>query len=282
MSSAITPWNNDTSQIVVLQEYVVDGSLAVYGFGTDAAQFARFVGHHLGLPEAVPLEHLANRSVDAKDGAVQAELKELWAEGRLLVTALEPYYDSVVKDNEFRPKLLRSVERMRLYMRSPEGGSPQVVQQWLLAQLSSAASLPQDPNYFVFRESRTFEESCGVLKELMTWFKPAYPYYHATCIASECSERENTTFLGILAATEAEKVHHASRAELLLCSTCGQMSRFPRFNDALKVLFESKRGRCGEYSMCALALLESLGYTARWVVDWSDHVWVEVFLGGKW
>ena len=49
-----------------------------------------------------------------------------------------------------------------------------------------------------------------------------------------------------------------------------------------KVLFDSKRGRCGEYSMCALAIFESLGYKARWIVDWADHLWVEVLVAGKW
>jgi len=282
LSSAMVPWQNDTTQSVVLQEYCVD-SQALYGFGTEATQFARFVGHHLGLQEPVPLDQLTNRTVDAKDSAVQAELKGLWTEGRLLVSALEPYYDSVVKENEFKPKLLRSVQRMRLFMHSREGQSPEELRQWLQSELSALNLLKgRESDYFSFHESRTFEEHCGVLKELMQWFQPAYPYYHATCLTPECSGPQNTSFLGIFAATEAEKVHHASRAELLLCSACGEMSRFPRFNDALKVLFESKLGRCGEFSMCALALLESLGYTSRWVVDWSDHVWVEALLDGKW
>ena len=62
--------------------------------------------------------------------------------------------------------------------------------------------------------------------------------------------------------------------ELIHCSACDVVSRFPRYNDAMKVLFESRRGRCGEYSVAALALTESLGYTSRWVVDWADHVWI--------
>eukprot|EP00614_Pseudopedinella_elastica_P024455 CAMPEP_0172635108 /NCGR_PEP_ID=MMETSP1068-20121228/197659_1 /TAXON_ID=35684 /ORGANISM="Pseudopedinella elastica, Strain CCMP716" /LENGTH=109 /DNA_ID=CAMNT_0013447219 /DNA_START=123 /DNA_END=452 /DNA_ORIENTATION=+ len=34
--------------------------------------------------------------------------------------------------------------------------------------------------------------------------------------------------------------------------------------------------------MCALAIFESLGYKARWIVDWADHLWVEVLVAGKW
>lgn len=31
-----------------------------------------------------------------------------------------------------------------------------------------------------------------------------------------------------------------------------------------------------------LRLLEALGYECRWVVDWSDHVWLEAWIGGRW
>ena len=29
-------------------------------------------------------------------------------------------------------------------------------------------------------------------------------------------------------------------------------------------------------------LMRALGYTTRWVVDWTDHVWVEVEVAGRW
>lgn len=34
--------------------------------------------------------------------------------------------------------------------------------------------------------------------------------------------------------------------------------------------------------MLMLRLLEALGYVCRWVVDWSDHVWVEAKVAGRW
>ena len=37
-------------------------------------------------------------------------------------------------------------------------------------------------------------------------------------------------------------------------------------------IIETKRGRCGEYSVLMLLFLKNLGYDARWVVDWEDHV----------
>jgi peptide-N4-(N-acetyl-beta-glucosaminyl)asparagine amidase len=29
-------------------------------------------------------------------------------------------------------------------------------------------------------------------------------------------------------------------------------------------------------------MFETLGYKARWVVDWADHVWVEILMRGRW
>lgn len=51
---------------------------------------------------------------------------------------------------------------------------------------------------------------------------------------------------------------------------------------AVSKVLETRRGRCGEYSVLMMRLLEALGYSCRWVVDWSDHVWVEARVGGNW
>ena len=41
-------------------------------------------------------------------------------------------------------------------------------------------------------------------------------------------------------------------------------------------MLETRRGRCGEYSILMLLFLQVLGYEARWIVDREDHVWAEV------
>ena len=96
------------------------------------------------------------------------------------------------------------------------------------------------------------------------------------------NEENDYSFLGYVYPTNTERqCGDASRTELYRCRTCLSYTRFPRYNNAMSVI-ETKRGRCGEYSMLLYRMLRVLGYhEIRWVVDWSDHVWVEVYLGVK-
>lgn len=67
----------------------------------------------------------------------------------------------------------------------------------------------------------------------------------------------------------------AGRTEIYSCKKCQSLTRFPRFNYLDRVL-DTRRGRCGEYSMLMYRFLRLLGYRVRWVADWADHVWIEV------
>jgi hypothetical protein len=92
---------------------------------------------------------------------------------------------------------------------------------------------------------------------------------------------EYQTFIGYIYPSDEELEGKASRTELYRCHVCHEYTRFPRFNSAWHVL-EHRRGRCGEYSMLLYRFLFALGHPSRWVVDWSDHVWAEIRLGGRW
>jgi Transglutaminase-like superfamily len=85
------------------------------------------------------------------------------------------------------------------------------------------------------------------------------------------------TFVGYVYPDEDELEGKASRTELYRCHKCRQFTRFPRFNSVWHVINE-RRGRCGEYSMLLFRFLRALGHECRWVVDWADHVWAEVFV----
>jgi peptide-N4-(N-acetyl-beta-glucosaminyl)asparagine amidase len=78
--------------------------------------------------------------------------------------------------------------------------------------------------------------------------------------------------------TPEEAKHGANRVETYACAsaTCGKAIRFPRFNDATKLL-QTRVGRCGEWANCFALCCRALEFETRWVLDWTDHVWVEVY-----
>jgi peptide-N4-(N-acetyl-beta-glucosaminyl)asparagine amidase len=92
-------------------------------------------------------------------------------------------------------------------------------------------------------------------------------------------EEDIISSLGCLYASVKERLGEATRTELFRCRNCNSYTRFPRYNKALWVT-SMRRGRCGEYSMLLYRMLRSVGYEKiRYVVDWADHLWVEIWLG---
>jgi len=68
----------------------------------------------------------------------------------------------------------------------------------------------------------------------------------------------------------------ASRVELYQCDFCGRMTRFPRYNHPGKLL-DTRKGRCGEWANAFALCCVSMGWETRYCVDFTDHVWCEVF-----
>lgn len=122
----------------------------------------------------------------------------------------------------------------------------------------------------------------------MDFFREKFPYYHdrcAHCGASTKDEKPSTTseedddthFVGYVYPSNEERQGKAARTEIYLCKHCDGFTRFPRYNSVIDII-RNKRGRCGEYAMLLYRILKCLGHQARWVVDWSDHVWAEILL----
>ena len=83
--------------------------------------------------------------------------------------------------------------------------------------------------------------------------------------------------LGYVHPNNDDREYGASRVEGYKCKSCRFTTRFPRYNSPVK-LFETRTGRCGEWANAFTALCVAMGYTARLVLDWTDHVWTEVFI----
>ena len=115
----------------------------------------------------------------------------------------------------------------------------------------------------------------ALLRALLRWFKRDFFAWCDTPACGACGSPDVTP-TGAAAPTPDEAAHGASRVESYRCVSCGAGVRFPRYNDPVKLL-ETRAGRCGEWANAFTLCCRALGYDARWVLDWTDHVWTEVW-----
>eukprot|EP00747_Dinoflagellata_sp_TGD_P077194 gnl/TRDRNA2_/TRDRNA2_159480_c0_seq3.p1 gnl/TRDRNA2_/TRDRNA2_159480_c0~~gnl/TRDRNA2_/TRDRNA2_159480_c0_seq3.p1 ORF type:complete len:532 (+),score=113.68 gnl/TRDRNA2_/TRDRNA2_159480_c0_seq3:85-1680(+) len=143
-----------------------------------------------------------------------------------------------------------------------------------------------------FNPSWNASEQKKHVQALLTKMKATYSFYYQKCLAHQpgaenCDLASKTDFLGFIrcGAKDNEASDDCVYAEERLCHDCGADG--PRFFDYARfhgplALFETKQnrhavmGQCEEFSRAGHALLASLGYEARYVLDFTDHVWVEV------
>lgn len=131
------------------------------------------------------------------------------------------------------------------------------------ASRRSSGSAKTDPGFRDF-----------LLVELLHWFKNSFFSWVDTLSCSRCGGP--TTVTGTVEPTAEEQGGHASRVEIHGCAKCQTHERFPRYN-RLEKLLETRRGRCGEWANCFTLFARTLGYEARYILDWTDHVWTEVY-----
>ncbi|KAJ4980534.1 hypothetical protein NE237_031371 [Protea cynaroides] len=130
-----------------------------------------------------------------------------------------------------------------------------------------------------FKPSK-LEQDHAFLLQLLFWFKQTFRWVNAPSCDGCGSETINC---GMGAPLPSEIQFGGSRVELYRCKNCLRITRFPRYNDPLK-LVDTKRGRCGEWANCFTLYCRAFGYESRLVLDFTDHVWTECFsnLLGRW
>ncbi|XP_019053734.1 PREDICTED: peptide-N(4)-(N-acetyl-beta-glucosaminyl)asparagine amidase isoform X2 [Nelumbo nucifera] len=130
-----------------------------------------------------------------------------------------------------------------------------------------------------FKPSK-IEQDHAFLLQLLFWFKQSFRWVNSPSCDGCGSE---TTTRGMGDPLPLELRFGASRVEIYGCTNCSRVTRFPRYNDPLK-LVETRRGRCGEWANCFTLYCRAFGYEARLILDFTDHVWTECFshLLGRW
>ncbi|KAF9935050.1 peptide-N4-(N-acetyl-beta- glucosaminyl)asparagine amidase [Linnemannia zychae] len=120
-----------------------------------------------------------------------------------------------------------------------------------------------------------------VIRRVLHWFKNEYFTWVNEPPCVRC--QSTTAPIGRVAPTAQERQQGAGIVETYKCtvSDCHQVTRFPRYGGMSKILFETRRGRCGEWANCFTVCCRALGYKARYVHDTTDHVWTEVWSDHK-
>jgi peptide-N4-(N-acetyl-beta-glucosaminyl)asparagine amidase len=113
-----------------------------------------------------------------------------------------------------------------------------------------------------------------LLIELLDWFKNQFFRWFDSPDCDKCNIKMTNAIKAQPLPQEIE--WSASNVELYKCDNCGHETRFARYNNPEKLL-ETRTGRCGEFANCFTLMCRSLNFDARFVLDWTDHVWTEVY-----
>nr|XP_031533620.1 peptide-N(4)-(N-acetyl-beta-glucosaminyl)asparagine amidase isoform X2 [Vicugna pacos] len=114
-----------------------------------------------------------------------------------------------------------------------------------------------------------------LLLELLHWFKEEFFHWVNDIVCSKCGGQTKSRGESLFP-NDDERKWGANRVEDHYCDACQHSNRFPRYNNPEKLL-ETRCGRCGEWANCFMLCCRALGFEARYVWDYTDHVWTEVY-----
>ena len=84
------------------------------------------------------------------------------------------------------------------------------------------------------------------VRELLRWFKHEFFSWVNEPKCQSC-QSGGTKLVWMAPPSEEEQSFGAGRVEVYQCQSCQSITRFPRYNNAGKLL-ETRRGRCGEWA----------------------------------
>ncbi|QLG74947.1 hypothetical protein HG535_0H02740 [Zygotorulaspora mrakii] len=118
----------------------------------------------------------------------------------------------------------------------------------------------------------------NLVKELLRYFKQDFFKW---CNKPDCDScgpgtSEQQEPMGTVGPNNDEARYECSVVELYRHNVCGTVTRFPRYNNPIKLL-ETRLGRCGEWCNVFTLILRSFGLEARYVWNREDHVWCEYY-----
>ena len=126
-------------------------------------------------------------------------------------------------------------------------------------------------------ENADYEEI--LVKELLRYFKDDFFKWVNQPDCSKCGKNDgNQRFLRGERANWEEKENdpRCGNVEVYQCNSCGNVTRFPRYNNP-EMLLKTRSGRCGEWAAMFTYILVSFQLRARYVWNKEDHVWCEYY-----
>lgn len=115
-----------------------------------------------------------------------------------------------------------------------------------------------------------------LVKELLRYFKQDFFKWCDKPECINCNSTEEQVILGHQPPDSTESRYDCTVVEVYRCNRCGATTRFPRYNDPLKLL-ETRKGRCGEWCNLFMLLLKTFGVESRYIWNREDHVWCEFY-----
>jgi hypothetical protein len=238
------------------------------GVGVDQAAFQHFVkGTEPGCDVSVEVRTDSWRPETTK------YLHSLWKVQRLLTAAHRPGAGMAFEENndDIEEDMLQASHSFKKVLDGVSGSNAHHSRKLMEKALGSDIQSLNHPS----REAA---------QEVLSRIKQKFTFYHGDkCLVKHHGGQacgDSVMRLGATGCSGEEKNHMCSFTELYMCPKCGASFRFPRYRSVPKLL-QTKMGRCGEFSDVAASVFTMLGYDSRLVVDYTDHVWVELNLPDK-